>query len=110
MTARHGVAAAAAWLVLVGVSLAVADGETPVMSTVAAVGIVLLVANARGIARRRPAPLIEGGSAHAETFLGASLVALAIAGAFGLLTLGLALGALAVVSAGWMLATISKSH
>ena len=56
MTARHWVAAAAAWLVLVGVLLAVADGETPVMSTVAAVGVVLLVANARGIARRRPAP------------------------------------------------------
>lgn len=105
MSSRQWVSAAAVWLVLVGVLLAVADGDAAVMGTVAAVGVVLLAANARAITRRCPTPLIEGASANAETLLGASLVALAIAGAFSLLIVFLGLVAIAVVSAGWVLAS-----
>src|ERR671915_1676099 len=56
------------------VLLAVGDGQTPVMGTVAAAGVVFLVANARGAARQRPAPFIKGASPRAETVLDASPV------------------------------------
>jgi hypothetical protein len=50
-----------------------------------------------------------GASARAEILLGASLVALAIVSAFDHLVLFLLLLAVAVISAGWVVMSISKS-
>lgn len=112
MTARDWAVAAVAWLALVAVLLVVADGQTPVMGAVAAAGVVFLVANARGLARQRPAPFIEGASARAETLLGASLVALAIASALDHLALflGFLIVVLTSVAGVAMSVSRSKSH
>jgi hypothetical protein len=109
MTAGQWAVVAMAWLVLVVVLLAVADGATPVMGTVAAAGVVLLIANARGVARQQPAPFIEGASAWAETLLGASLVALAIESAFDIPALFVVFPIVALMSAVWVLTSVSKS-
>lgn len=108
MTARHWAGAAVAWLALVATLLAVADRRTPVLGTVAAAGVVFLVANARGVARQRPAPLFEGASARAETLLGGSLVASAIASAFDHLPLFVGFLILVFLSAVWVVVSISR--
>jgi hypothetical protein len=110
MTARQWFGAVVVWLILVATLLRAADGEPAVLGSAAALGVVLLVANARGLARRRPAPFNEGASARAEILLGASLVALAIVSAFDHLVLFLLLLAVAVISAGWVVMSISKSR
>jgi hypothetical protein len=102
MTARDWAVAAVAWLVLVAALLVVADGQTPVTGTVAAAGVVFLVANARGVAGQRPTPFIEGASARAETLLGASLVASAIASALDHLALFIGFVIVALMSAVWV--------
>jgi hypothetical protein len=110
MTARHWTVAAVAWVVLVAALLAVADGRPPVTGTAAAAGVVLLIANARGVARQQPAPLINGASARAETLLGASLVAIAVASAFDHLALFIGLLIVVLMSAGWVAVSVSKSE
>lgn len=110
MTARHWTVAAVAWVVLVATLLAVAEGRSPVTGAVAAAGVVLLVANARGVARHEPAPLIEGASARAETLLGASLVALSVASAFDHVAVFVGLLIVVLMSAAWVAVSVSRSE
>jgi hypothetical protein len=70
------------WAALMAVLLRVSDGS-PITGTAAAVGLALLVANARGLARGQPAPLFGEASVAGEVVLGGALVGLAVFGALG---------------------------
>ena len=110
MSAGHFAVAVVIWVVLAAALLAVADGRTPVTGTAAAAGVVLLVANARAVARHQPAPFFEGASNRAETLLGASLVALAVASALDHVALFAGLLIAVLLSAGWVAVSVSKSE